>query len=386
VVSGGRIAAIGKDARIPSGAQVIDGRGLRVYPGMIDADTTMGLTEIGSIDETSDTTDLGELKPQLRAYDAVHPESEHIPVTRVSGVTTALALPSGGIFCGHAALLNLDGWTVEEMAVRKSAGLVAVIPSPNTFAGFSLQTLSMLRRSLSEARREADVQAKRAVDLLDDARHYRQAREAREKDASLPPVRHDEKLEALQPVLRREVPVLARANSRAAIRAAVEFAQKQGLRLVIVGGASAGKMTPYLKEKDVGVIYGPVQRLPEAEDDPYDLPYATPGILARAGVRFAIATGDTSNSRNLAFDAGTALGSGLSETEAVRAVTLSPAELLGVADQLGSLEVGKLANLVVTIGDLLEIRSEVRHLFIRGRPIPLESRHTRLWDRYRARP
>src|SRR5262249_27774162 len=201
-------------------------------------------------------------------------------------------------------------------------------------------------RSAAEVRREYETQIRKVGDLLDAARHYLQAKEARLHDPSLPPLKHDEKLEALIPVLKGERPLLAFANRRADIKGAVEFAEKQKLRVILMGGAEAGKLADYLKQHDVPVIYGPLLSLPTQEDDPYDLPYATPAILARAGVRFAIASGDTPGSRNLPYDAGNAAGSGLSEEEALKAITLYPAQILGVADQLVSIEPGKRANLV----------------------------------------
>ncbi len=382
VMQEGRILAVGPNAPIPNGADVVDGRGLRVYPGLLDLNTTVGLSEIDAVQVTDDTTEMGELKPHLRAYDAIHPASEHIPVIRVEGITTVLSLPQGGAFSGQAVLVDLDGRTVEEMVVRKNAGLAATIPAPSTAAGFNLQTLTANRRTFAEARRDAEQRLKPLENLLEDARHYRQAKEARTKSPALPAVPHDERLEALLPVLAGDAPLLTFANTRREIRSAVEFCEKQKLKLVIVGASEAGKMAEYLKQHDVAVIFGPVQTLPDRDDDPYDLPYATPGLLERAGVRFALSAGSTQFTRTLAFEAGTAVGSGLSEEGALKAVTLWPAQILGVADRLGSLEPGKQANLVVTDGDLLEIRARIRHVFIRGRPIPLESRHTRLWRQF----
>ncbi len=386
VIEDGKISALGADVRPPAGAKVIDGRGLSVYPGMIDAHTTTGLSEIGSVDETNDTREIGDFNQQLEAYDAVNPASEHIPVTRVNGVTTVLSRPTGGIFAGQATLLDLDGWTVEEMALKRSWGIVANLPRASGGREFDRETGTVRQRAYTEAKREFDRRIVEIGKLLDGARHYLQAKTAREKDPALPFVRRDEKLEALIPLLKGETPLLLAASSRFDIRAGVEFAEKQGLKPVILGGAEAGKIAGWLKEKDVPVIYGPVQSLPTEEDDAYDLPYATPAILAKAGVRFCIASANTSYSRNLPFDAGTAVGSGLSEEEALKAVTLYPAQILGVADRVGSLERGKQANLVVTNGNLLDIRTEVRSLFIHGRLIPLESKHTRLYEKYSNRP
>jgi len=379
VVENGRIKAVGKDAPIPAGARIIEGEGLRVYPGMIDANTTMGLAEIGSIDETADTHENRPYTPQVRAYDGIHPESEHIPVTRVAGVTTTLSLPRGGTLSGQPVLINLDGSNIQEMCVLRSAGIAANLPSPGPGGRRGAPAPG------TDARKEFDNRIRELADLLDDARHYWRAREAVRKDASLPPVRHDERLEALVPLVRRQVPLFAFANTRSAMRAAVEFAGHQKLRLVLVGAEEAGKLIDYLKGKDVAVIYGPVQTLPSQEDDPYDLPYATPGLLAKAGIPFAISTGSTYFCRTLPFETGTAAGNGLSEADALKAITLSPAQILGAADRLGSIEPGKIANLVVTDGDLLEIRTHIRNVLINGRDVPLESRHTRLWQQYRDR-
>lgn len=370
VVEDGRIKAVGKDAPIPTGARIIEGEGLRVYPGMIDTNTELGLSEIGSIRETADTNENRPYTPQVRAYDGIHPESEHLPVTRVAGVTTALSLPSGGTLSGQPVLINLDGSNITELCVLRSAGISANLPTPGRTA---------------DARKEFETRTRELTDLLDDARHYWQAREAVRKDSKLPPVRHDERLESLVPLVRRQVPLFAFATTRAAMRAAVEFASRQKLRLVLVGAEEAGKLIEYLKGKGVAVLYGPVQNLPAAEDDAYDLPYSTPALLAKAGIPFAITTSSTAFSRTLPFETGTAVGNGLSEADALRAITLWPAQILGVADRLGSIEPGKIANLVITDGDLLEIRSNVRHVIINGRDVPLESRHTRLWQQYRDR-
>ncbi|MCC2672436.1 MAG: amidohydrolase, imidazolonepropionase, partial [Armatimonadetes bacterium] len=380
LVENGRIKAVGADVAIPSGAKVIEGAGLRVYPGMIDATSTMGLSEIGSIDETQDTNENQKFNPQVRAYEAIHPESEQIPVARVAGVTTTLSLPRGGTLAGQPVLINLDGATIREMSVLRSAGIAANLPWFGS--GLARRTAGAAG---ADPRREYETRMKELADLLDDARHYWQAQQAGRKDASLPPVARDERLEALLPLVRRQVPLFAFAATRPSIRSAVEFAERQKLRLVLVGADEAGKLIDFLKGKDVAVIYAAVQTLPANEDDPYDLPYSTPALLAKAGIPFAIATDATSNCRNLPFEAGTAAGNGLSDEEALKAVTLYPARILGAADRLGSIEPGKIANLVITDGDLLEIRTNVRQVIINGRAIPMESRHTRLWEQYRQR-
>lgn len=380
LIRGGKIAEVGPDVRVPAGAKIVDAAGLRVYPGMIDGITNIGLLEIRSITETDDTEELGEHNPQLRAYDAIHPASEVIPVTRVSGVTTVLSLPEGGMISGQAALLNLAGWTVEEMALLPSAGVVCQLGAGGGGSDFGGGIAPS-----AEARRQAQLRLKRLEELFEQARHYQQAKEAAGKNPDARSFTPDARLEALIPVIQGKVPLLWRAHWKSRILEAVEFAAKQKVRLVILGGGEAGKVAAKLKEHDVAVVYGPLLRLPGREDDPYDLPLTAPAQLAKAGVRFAISAGDTYKTRNLPFEAGNAAGNGLTEEQALRAVTLGPAEILGVADRLGSLEKGKLANVVIADGDLLEMRTHVRHVFINGRPISLESKHTRLWDQYRVR-
>ena len=381
----GKILEVGMNLSAPAGATVIDGKGLHVYPGLIDASTTMGLTEIDSIQETVDTTDLQELRPHLRAYDAIHPASDHVAVTRVNGVTTAVSLPQGGILAGQAAAIHLDGWTVEEMALKRSVGFAANIPAPSTRGAFDTATFSFRQITLAEGRRAADQRLKGLTQLLDDARQYLKAVEAARAGGSTPAPKLDVRLAALTPLIQGEIPLLANANTRSEIRAAVEYARIQKLKVVIVGGAESAAMAGFLKDAGAAVLYGPLLSLPSREDDPYDVRFATPAILTRAGVKCAIVSGDTANSRNLPFDAGVASGSGLSREEALKAVTLWPAEILGIADQVGSLEIGKVGNLVVTDGDLLDPRTHVKHLFIQGQKVSLESRHTRLWKQYERR-
>jgi len=372
IIRGGRIAEVGQGLATPPGAAVVDAAGLHVWPGLIDANSQIGLTEIGSIAETSDTSELGDLTPQLEAYDAINPDSEHIPTTRVAGVTTVASLPGGGVLSGRAVLMDLAGWTVEEMAVARVSGLSATIPSSPPGSAASEQ-----RTRAETARREASI-------LLEQARHYKKAKKAATSGGSPPPVR-DERLEALIPVLDGKVPILARASTVAAIRSAVAWAASEKLRLVIVGGSQSGRLAEFLAARKIPVIYGPVQALPDEEDDPYDYPYATPAILLKAGVPVAISAASTSFTRTLPFEAGTSVAGGLSADEALRAVTLYPAQILGADHLIGSIRQGRLANLVITDGHILQITSQVKRVLIRGREVPAETRHTRLWEKYLRR-
>jgi imidazolonepropionase-like amidohydrolase len=384
VIREGKIAAVGSTVDVPASAQTIDARGLSIYPGMIDAGTSMGLVEVGQgASGTVDTGEVGELNPHAKAIVAVHPHSAHIAVTRVDGVTSALALPTGGLISGQGALINLVGTTPLEMAVVPYATLVINYPRTTGGGGgfFGQQPVN-----LTEALATANRQVEQIRKLLRDAEAYGRARDAYAKDPKLPRAEQNLVLEALVPYVRGERPVIFRATRESEIRGVIKFAEEMKLKAIILGGEDAVKVTSLLKEKNVPVILNGILDLPIREDDFYDSLYESAAKLREAGVSFCISSGDSGpNVRNLPFYAGMAAAFGLSRAEALKAVTLYPAQILNVADRLGSIEVGKIANLVVTDGDLLETRTHVRHLFIDGRLVPLNSRHTDLNDAFKDR-
>lgn len=386
VISNGRIAAVGAGVTAPSGAQEIDGRGLAVYPGMIDLGTNMGLTEVSSVGATNDTNELGDMNPNVASIWAVNPSSSHINVTRVAGVTSVLALPSGGIISGQAALLNLAGSSPREMALVPRAALMVEFPRIGGGGGFAafLQAQQGITPDALAAR---DRRIDQLRQMLRDAEAYGRAQDAYTKDPkNVPRPPSDLKLAALVPYARGQRPVIFRAERERDIRTAVRFADEMKLKAVILGGSEAWKAAQILKERDVPVILDSVLNMPLREDDPYDSLYENASKLQAAGVRFCISTGDSgAHVRDLPFHAGMAAAYGLPKAEALKSVTLYPAQILGVADRLGSIEQGKVANLVVTDGDLLEARTSVRHLFINGRQIPLVSRHTLLSDQFKDR-
>jgi imidazolonepropionase-like amidohydrolase len=386
LIRDGRIAAVGANVSIPGHAQVIDASGLAVYPGMIDSGTSVGLTEIGQVRATVDTSELGDFNPHMRAIVAIHPDSEHIPVARVNGITTVVSRPGGGVFSGQAALIHLDGWTWEEMALKPSVGVVFNYPTIQSGRTFDFETFQTQERSYERAKKERDERLDKIRRLLDDARAYAKAKDAQTKDAPLPALKVDYVLEALVPVIKGQMPFIISADRERDIKGAIEFADQQKIKMILSGGADAWKVASGLKEKNIPVLLGPILRLPQAEDGPYDEPFTGAKALHEAGVKFAFQTGDSSNVRNLPYHAAVCVAFGLPREEALKALTISPAQIWGVADQVGSIEVGKLANLVVWDGDPLEIRSQVRHLFIKGRQIPLTTKHTALYERYRNRP
>ncbi|MFL6257566.1 MAG: amidohydrolase family protein [Pyrinomonadaceae bacterium] len=387
VIAGGRISAVGAGVSAPAGAQAIDGSGLWVYPGMIDAGTNMGLAEVESgAPGTIDTSELGDMNPNIAAIWAVNPSSSHIAVTRVEGVTSVLSMPSGGTISGQAAFINLAGSSPREMAVAPNAALVVDFPRVGGGGGFAafLQAQQGITQDALTARDRRIDELRR---LFRDAEAYGRAQDAYAKDPkSVPRPPTDLKLAALVPYARGERPVIFRAERDRDIRGAVRFAEELKLKPVIIGGSEAWKTAQFLKEKNVPVILDSVLNLPLREDDPYDSLYENAAKLQAAGVRFCISTGDSgAHVRDLPFHAGMAAAYGLPRTEALKAVTLYPAQILGVSDRVGSVEQGKIANLVVTDGDLLEARTHVRHLFIAGRQIPLVSRHTMLYDQFKDR-
>lgn len=386
VIRDGKIEAVGANVSVPAGAQTIDGNGLSVYPGMIDAGTNMGLVEVPQgANGTVDLSEAGDLNPNAKAIIAVNPHSAHIAVTRVEGITNTLTAPTGGLISGQAALINLLGTAPKEMAVVPQVALVINYPriggGGGGFGGFQQQPANLTETLTANERQVEQIRK-----MLRDAEAYGRAQDAYAKDKSLPRPDRNVVLEPLVPYVRGEQPVIFRADRDAEIRGALRFADEMKLKPIILGGNDAWKVANLLKEKNVPVILTGIFSLPSREDDAYDSLYENAAKLQQAGVRFCISTGDAGPEvRNLAQYAGMAAAFGLSKADAVKAVTLYPAQILNVADRLGSIEAGKMANLVVTDGDLLEIRTRIRYLLIDGRPVVLTSRHTELNDAFKNR-
>jgi imidazolonepropionase-like amidohydrolase len=380
LIRDGLIAAVGANIQVPQGAREIDARGLNVYPGMIDAGTTLGLTEVsGGAPGTVDAAELGSFNPSVRAVDAINPHSSQIGVTRIVGVTNVVSMPRGGIISGQAAFVNLLGWTAKEMAVSPSMALVINLPGMGGGRG------GRGGRGGGGPEAPVDAQLNELKAMLRDAEAYGKAFDAYGKDKSLPRPMHNVKLEALVPVVRGVTPVIFSANRAPEIRAAVAFADEMKLKPVIMGGGEAWKEAALLKSKNIPVILTNTLAQP-SDDDPYDLNYESASKLQKAGVRFSISTGGSGTSvRDLPWQAGIASAFGLPKDEALKAVTLYPAQAMNVQDKLGSIEVGKMANIVVIDGDILEAKSKTRYLFIDGRQVPLTSKHEDLYDLFRNR-
>jgi imidazolonepropionase-like amidohydrolase len=380
VIEHGLITAVGDAVSIPAGVEVLDATGMHVYPGLFDGASNLGLTEVGSVDVTNDMNELGDFNPHLLAMTAVHPASEHIPVARANGVTHTVAMPgarAGGIG-GQGSLLHLDGWTVEEMAIEPSVGFALTWPSlgrgrSRGFGGATPQS------SFSDAKKQYDERVAAIAAKLDSAQHYASA-------AAAGNAQRDLRLEALAKAVSGELPLLVSANAEREISDAIDFGESHGVRIVIMGGRFAWKVADRLAEKSVPVILGPTQALPSGEDLGYDQVYAQPGQLFAAGVKVGFGTFGASASRNLPYEVGNAVSYGLPHDEAVMAVTINTAEILGVGDKLGTIESGKIANLIVTGGDPLEYQTPIHHVIIAGRVSDMMNKHLELYERYRARP
>ena len=352
---------------------------------MIDLSTSIGLVEIGSgAPGTVDTAEIGDMNPNAMAMIALDTHSAHIPVTRLGGVTTVLSLPTGNIISGQASLINLRGSTPREMTLVPSAALAINFPRVSTVSFDAL--FNQQEININDAIKTRDTQLDQLRKILREAAAYGTAQDAYARDNTLPRPRESVVLAALVPFVRGERPVVFRVNREVDIRAAVRFAIEMKLRPIIVGGNDAWKVTSLLKQNDVPVIVTGDWDLPAREDDYYDVLYENAAKLQKAGVRFCISAGDSgAQTRDLPFQAGMAAAFGLPRDEALKAATLYPAEIMNVADRMGSIDAGKIANVVITDGDLLEPRTHVRYLFIEGRLIPLVSRHTELYDQFKDR-
>lgn len=373
---GGKITAVGANISVPAGAERVDVAGKHVFPGMIDAYNSIALGEIGlGSPGTIDYAESGQINPSARAEVAVHPESEQIPVGRSGGVTLAVVAPQGGLISGLSAAMMLEGWTWEEMMLKAPVGLIvnwpSMVYSPNPF---SQQT----KEDWLKRRDESLKQLERA---FDDARAYMVARKA-EQSKGVPVHDTDPRWEAMIPVLEGKVPVVVNATELTQIQAATAFSEMQKVKLVIAGGFDAWRVADQLKKKSIAVVVTDLQNAGRRWEE-YDVIFSLPKKLQEAGVQFCI-TSDRSgaNIRNLPFHAAQASAYGLSHEEALKAVTLYPAQIFGIADRVGSIEVGKDANLVISDGDILEITSKISQVYIQGRKSDMRDKHTRLYEKY----
>jgi imidazolonepropionase-like amidohydrolase len=374
------IPAAGGKLETPANAHVVDVTGLHIYPGMIDAGTVLGLVEIDSARETADFRDGGDFQPDLRASVGINPDSELIPVTRANGVTTVVTRPTGSVVPGQGALINLAGWVPAQMVVVDPLSLHVEYPGEPVGRGGFNPNLAIGGDGESAAMKwRRQEKLNKLKEMFDMARLYDAA-----KVAGLAPPANP-RLESLLPYVRGEKPVVFTADRKADILAALKLADELKIKPILSGGTEAWKVAVELKRRDVPVILGPVMSLPRETGDRYDASYAAAAKLYQAGVRFCIRSAGSNNTRNLPYEAAMAVAYGLPPEEGLKAVTLYPAEILGVADKLGTIESGKRANLVIANGDVLQASTQVLAVFVDGQPYEPTSKQTRLYEKYRKR-
>jgi imidazolonepropionase-like amidohydrolase len=368
LLEGGRIVAVGADVRVPAGARRVDAAGKVVTPGLIDLNTQVGLVEVSQVSDTRDGSLAGDpIRSAFRVTDGVNPLSTVIPLTRVDGVTTVLAVPGGGLISGQSALLDLDGWTVEAMTAKAPAAMHAVVG----------------RAALDEVGGSRGGVFLKLREVLDDARFYAQNRANFNRGASRDLAAHRLDLEALLPVLDRSLPIAVRADRTSDILATLRLAREYNLRLVLVSAAQGWMVADPIAAAGVPVILQPLADLPYSFDE-IGARLDNAALLARAGVRVALSSFDTHNARNVRQSVGNAIAYGLPYADGLKSVTLTPAQILGVADGYGSLAPGKVANVVVWSGDPFELTTFAEHVFIRGIEVPDHDRQKALTERYRT--
>ncbi|HZS28268.1 MAG TPA: amidohydrolase family protein [Candidatus Angelobacter sp.] len=385
VMQNGRITAVGgAGTAIPSGAKVIDVTGMTVYPGLIDSETQLGLTEISADRMTNDQIEMSdEIMPHMHVYDAFHAETALIPVTRINGVTNAIVAPaSGDTLPGQDSFIQLAGASATEML------MVRDIAMPLNFTGqqrrnqsFEAAKYPFTRMGMAAQLRQAFIDALDYDQKLAAYEKKKSSTDEKDKDKAGAPPKRDLKLEALLPYLHGKKPVVLGVEEPNDLLTALDLANEFHLKVILNHVTHSASLLDKIAATGLPVIFGPIYDQPKA-DERYDAVFKMPAELAKRGVKIAFASYDAHNSRNLPYAAGYAVAFGLSPEEALKALTINPAQMWGVDKELGSLDVGKMGNVVVANGDPLDVKTDVKHVFIQGQEIPLVSRQTELRDQY----
>ncbi len=380
LVRDGKIAAVGSS--VPAaGAKKVSLDGLHLYPGLIALNTDLGLAEIDAVRATVDSREVGEYMPDVYSWLAVNPDSELLPVARANGVSHFEPVPFGAVISGQSGLLAMDGWTTEQMVAKKSIALHVFWPNAGLDPTPKEKSSAPAKwKSLEDQDKERKEKLRQLDDFFAEARAYTKAK-AGVKDFQIVPA-----WEAMLPVVRGEIPVTIHAEDVRQIRAAVTWATTNGVKMILADGLDAWRVADLLASNHVPVIFSHVFSLPQRGEDRYDAQFRAAGVLNKAGVKIAFSGGGGSLVKNLPYTAAQAVAFGLPADEAVKAITLYPAQMAGVAERLGSIEVGKDATFFVTDGEVLDIRSNVKRMWIGGKEVSLENRHTRLYEKYKNRP
>lgn len=370
----GKIEDIGQNVSIPQDADVYDAQGLVAYPGMIDSYCYLGLQEIGAVSATVDSRETGQFNPQVKAVEALWPDSMHIPIAMSNGITTAVVVCTGGLVSGQVGMIRLTGWTPEEMVIKSSVAMHIQFPS-----------VPRIRRRETQPQEQTSKRIEELKELLNEVRYYQKRKEAAQNNPRLPLPEFDEKLEFLIPVVKGELPVLISVYADKDIKAAIQFVKDEKLKAIFFGITDGWKVAEEIKKSGIPVVYGSLYAMPSEWDDGYDAFYRNPAVLAKAGVVFSFSSQSASLAKDLPYHAAKAAAFGLDKREALKGVTIYPAQIFGVDDSLGSLEKGKVANIVLADGDILELSTNIKHVFIDGKEMDLSNRYTQLLERYKKR-
>ena len=380
LVRDGKIAAVGKSVS-GGGAREISLKGQHLYPGLVALNTDLGLVEIDAVRSTVDVREVGEYTPDVFSWLAVNPDSELLPVARANGVSHFEPVPFGAVVSGQSGLLALDGWTTEQMVAKKSIALHVFWPSVNLDAMPKEKSRNPAKwKSLEDQDKERKEKLRQLDDFFAEARAYAKAREG-EKSFQIVPA-----WEAMLPVVHGEIPVTIHADEVRQIRVAISWAVTNGVKMILADALDAWRVADLLATYKIPVIFNHVFTQPLRGEDGYDAHFRAAGVLTKAGVKVAFSGGGASLVKNMPYAAAQSVAFGLSADEALKGITLYPAQIAGVADRLGSIESGKDGTLFATDGDILDIRSNVKRMWIGGKEVSLENRHTRLYEKYKNRP
>lgn len=391
VIEDGKITAVGAASRvrIPAEAEVIDVTGMTVYPGLIDSETHLGLTEISAEPSTNDLVESsGEIMPDMHVADAFHAETALIPVARVNGITNAIVAPTDrDTLPGQDALIQLAGRSAREMLLQPDIAMPLDFTGSQRRVGpsFEQNKFPSTRMGLAAELRQTFLDAQEYARKADGYEKKLAAWNADKKGDEPAAPKRDLKMEALQPYLQGKKAVIIAADEASDLETAVRLAQEFHLKFILNHLTHTQRVLDYVASLHAPVIVGPIYNFPK-DDERYDAVYRLPAELHQRGVKIAFASYDAHNVRNLPYAAGYAVAFGLPYEEALKALTLNPAEIWGVDDKLGSLDVGKIANVVVANGDPLDVKTEVKRVFIQGREIPMTNRQTQLRDEYMSKP
>ena len=387
LIRDGKIVAVATTLAT-GGAQTVDLTGQHLYPGLIALNTVLGLTEIGAVRSTQDNTESGDYTPDVESWIAVNPDSELIPVARANGIAYFEPVPEGAVVSGQSGLVGVEGWTSLERTLKGPIALHVFWPS----ADLDLTPKERVRgkdklKSLEEQAKDRRAKLRGLTEFFSEAAAYAKAKAAGAKNAV------PEKIpawEAMLPYVNGELPIIVHADDVRQIRAAVNWAASNRYKIVLADARDAWMEAELLAEKKVPVIYSHVFTLPPQDSEGYDVQYRAPAVMQKAGVQVVFGNGlstmDAALTKNLPYLAAQAVAFGFPASEALKGITLYPAQIAKVADRLGSIEPGKDATLFTADGDILDIRSHVTRMWVAGKDVTLESRHTRLYKKYRERP